>query len=311
MPMSLTKLWSTLRRTVSEWLDRGVFHWGAALAYYALISLTPALLLGITGVGRLLGREATKEEIVEQAGLLLGGNARSVVADIVDSLSLLTFDSIWVVPTVLLLLFGATAFFVNIQGALNDIWRLKPQSGVIKNLIRTRILAVLMLLGLAIAILLSVLLSAAAQIALRLLPDPLSGPILVGRLVEALVTLGVLTFLLSLTFMVLPDAKIAWKDVLLGSFATAILLYLGKLLLGLYVGSADLGSAFGAAGSVFTFLVWIYYSAQIFLVGAIFTHSWADLHGSRVRPEPYATLVEERVVSTPGRRDDVPSQEAV
>jgi membrane protein len=307
--MSLARLWITVRRTVSEWLDQGVFHWGAALAYYALISLTPALLLGVTGVGRLLGREATKEEVVEQAGFWLGTNARSVVAEVVDRLSLLTFDSLWVVPTVLLLLFGATAFFANIQVALNDIWRLKPQSGVVKNVIRTRLLAVLMLLGLATAILLSVLLSATAQVALRLLPDPLSGPILMGRIAEAFITLGVLTFLLSLTFMVLPDAKIAWRDVLVGSFATAILLYLGKLVLGVYVGNADLGSAFGAAGSVFTLLVWIYYSAQIFLVGAIFTHTWADLHGSKVRPEPYATLVEERAISTPGRREAVPSPE--
>lgn len=308
--MSTTKLWTTVRRTVSDWLDRGVFHWGAALAYYALISLTPALLLGITGVGRLLGSEATKDEVVEQAGFWLGANAASVVAEVVDRLSLLTFDSIWVVPTVLLLLFGATAFFANTQVALNDIWGLKSQSGVIRSVIRTRILALLMLFGLATAILLSVMLSAGAEIALRLLPDPLNGPVLMGRLAEAFVTLAVLTFLLSLTFMILPDAKIAWRDVLVGSFVTAILLYLGKLLLSLYVGSADLGSAFGAAGSVFTLLVWIYYSAQIFLVGAIFTHSWADLHGSRVRPEPYATLVEERVVPVQGHGEDSRAREA-
>lgn len=296
MPSARPRLWVTLRSTVSEWLDRGAFHWGAALAYYSLISLTPALLLGITGVGHLLGRKATQERVVEQARFWLGDEAATVVGEVVGRLSLLAFDSLWVVPTVLLLLFGATAFFANIQIALNDIWGLKPQSGVVRNLVRTRILAVFMLVALAFAIVLSVVLGAAGQVALQLLPDPVTTTLLVGQLVEASITLAVWTLLLSLTFVVLPDARIAWKDVLVGSVFSAVLLYIGKLLLGLYFANADLGSAFGAAGSVFSLLVWTYYSAQIFLVGAIFTRNWADLHGSTVRPEPYATFVEERVV---------------
>lgn len=301
------RLWTTVRRTVSEWLDRGVFHWGAALAYYSLISLTPALLLGITGVGRLLGRRATQDRVVEQAGFWLGGQAETVVGEMVARLSLLTFDSFWVIPTVLLLLFGATAFFANIQIALNDIWGLKPQSGVVRNLVRTRVLAAVMLLVLAFAIVLSVLLSAAVQMALQILPEPVATTLLLGRLLEAGITLGILTLLLSLTFMVLPDAQIEWRDVLVGSFFTAVLLYIGKMILGLYFANADLGSAFGAAGSVFSLLVWIYYSSQIFLVGAIFTRTWADLHGSTVKPEPYATFVEERVIATSDPEPESPS----
>jgi len=299
-----------LRSTVSEWLDRGVFHWGAALAYYSLISLTPALLLGLTGVGHLLGRTATKERVVEQAGFWLGSQAETVVGEVVERLSLLTFDSVWVIPTVLLLLFGATAFFANIQNALNDIWGLKPQSGIVRNLVRTRILSVVMLVVLVLTIVLSVLLSAAGQMALQILPDPLSTTLLLGQLLEACITLAVLTLLLSLTFVVLPDARIAWKDVLVGSFFTAVLLYVGKLLLGLYFANADLGSAFGAAGSVFSLLVWIYYSAQIFFVGAIFTRTWADLHGSTVRPESYASFVEERVVATSDAESSSPEEPA-
>ncbi|MEJ2539451.1 MAG: YihY/virulence factor BrkB family protein [Gemmatimonadota bacterium] len=300
-PRILPAFWTALKHTVSEWLDLGVFHWGAALAYYALISLTPTLLLGLTGVGRLFGTEAAKERVAQQAGVWLSPNAESVVRQVLDRLSLLTFESVWVVPTILLLLFGATALFANIQTALNDIWGLKPQSGMVRNLVRTRVMAVLMLGVLAGAVLLSTVLSAVAQTALRFVVDPAATPWLLGRGLEAVVTLTVLTVLLSLTFTILPDARIAWRDVLVGSLFTAVLLYLGKLFLGLYFRNADLGSAFGAAGSVFSLLVWTYYSAQIFLVGAIFTRSWADLHGSQVKPESYATFVETRVVdSGPG-----------
>lgn len=301
-PTPLRQFWTALKHTVSEWVDLGVFHWGAALAYYSLISLTPTLLLGVTGLGRLLGAEATRNQVAEQAGVWFGANAESVVTQVVDRLSLLSFDSLWVVPTVLLLLFGATAVFVNIQNALNDIWGLQAQSGMVRNQLRSRVMAILMLVVLAGAIVLSTLLSTVAQVALRSLPETVSTPVLLGQAVDLTVTLAVLTLLVSLTFMILPDARIALRDVLVGAFFTAVLLYLGKLVLGLYFRNADLGSAFGAAGSIFTFLVWIYYSAQIFLVGAIFTRSWSDLHGSRVKPESYATFVEERTVDESGHR---------
>ena len=296
------RLWTTVKRTVAEWLEQGVFHWGAALAYYALFSLTPLLLLGLTAGGSLLGREAVRGPVLEQAGILLGPSAREVIREVLDQISLLTFDSFIVVPTVLLLLLGATAVFVNIQGALNEIWRLQPQSGLVRNLVRSRAMSVLMLVVLGGAVLLSALLSGLSQALVPYVPDAVAETLRLGRLVEGGVTFVILWLLLTSTFTILPDARIAWRDVWLGAGVTALLLYLGQALMGLYLGKADLGSAFGAAGSLFTLLVWIYYSAQIFFLGAVFTRVWADLHGASVQPEDYAARVETRTVPRNGRR---------
>lgn len=286
----------------------GVFHWGGALAYYALFSLTPLLLLGVTGAGWLLGREATRTRAVEQAAEWLGPNAEQVVREVLEQVSLLTFDSVLIIPTVLILLLGATAVFANVQAALNDIWGLEARSGAVKNLIRTRLMSLLMILVLGGAVILSVFLSTVSQVLLPYLPETLADTLRLGQLVDVGVSLAVLWFLLTMTFTILPDARLAWKDVWVGAGFTAVLLYLGKALLGIYFGHASLGSAFGAAGSVFSLLVWIYYSAQIFFLGAVFTRVWADQHGARVRPEPYAVRVVRRKVE---RKDEEEEEDAV
>lgn len=251
-------------------------------------------------MGVFLSGETIRARVVEQAGTWFGSSATEVVEQVVDQISLLSFDSLIILPTVLMLLFGATAIFANVQAALNDIWRLEPQSGIVKNLVRTRVMAVLMLLVLGGTVVLSVLLSTGAQLLLPHLPQGLAETLRLGQLVEVGVTLLVLWLLLSLTFAILPDARIAWGDVWVGAGFTAILLYLGKLVLGFYLGRADMASAFGAAGSLFTLLLWIYYSAQIFFLGAVFTRVWADKHGAQVRPESYAAFVETRAVVREG-----------
>jgi membrane protein len=290
------QLWNALKGTVSEWLDLGVFHWGAALAYYSVFSLTPLLVLGITGLGTILGRGAVRREVVSQTHEWLGAGTAQVVRQVMDRLQVLSFESPFIIPSMLMLLVGATAVFANVQAALNHIWRVEPQSGIVRNLLRTRLMSIAMIFVLAGVMVLSVVLSAAAEATLPHIPDAVASTIRPGLLADGAVTLVVLWVLLSLTFAILPDARIAWRDVWAGAGVTAVLLYVGKFVLGFYFGHADLGSAFGAAGSVFTFLVWIYYSAQVFFLGAIFTRVWADQHGAPLRPESYASFVETRTV---------------
>lgn len=273
-----------------------MFHWGAALAYYSVFSLTPLLVLGITGLGTVLGRATVRREVVSQTGEWLGQGTAEVVRQVMDRLQALSFESLFIIPTIIMLLVGATAVFANVQAALNHIWHVEPQSGIVKNLLRTRLVSVAMIFVLAGAMVLSVVLSAAAEAILPHIPDAVAGSIRPGLWADGVVTLLALWVLLTLTFAILPDARIAWRDVGVGAGVTAVLLYLGKYVLGFYFGHADLGSAFGAAGSVFTLLVWVYYSAQVFFLGAIFTRVWAEERGAPLRPESYASFVETRTV---------------
>ena len=189
-----------------------------------------------------------------------------------------------------MLLFGAAGLFGQLQDASNTIWEVQPKPGRgLRGIIRDRFLSLSMVLGVAFLLLVSLVVSAALAAVTGLLGDWETG--VIGHIVTTLLDLVVFTTLFALIYRFLPDAEIGWRDVWLGAAITAILFSLGKFLIGLYLGQAGIGSAYGAAGSLAVLLVWLYYASQIFLFGAELTKAYANQLGSRIKPKKHAQPV--------------------
>jgi membrane protein len=247
--------------------------------------------------GFVFGRAAVQGEIQKQIGALIGGGAAGQVQTMVASAaSNPTGGVLGIVFGAVVLVFGATGAFVALQDALNKTWHVKPDpnAGGIKAFLLKRVLSFGMILGVAFLLLVSLAVSAALAAfggwASRFVPGAVSGALL--QWIGAVVSFAVITILFAAIYKFLPDAKLAWRDVWIGSAATSLLFTLGKTAIGLYLGKSGATSAYGAAGSVMLIVLWLYYACLIFLLGAEFTKLWAAGHGRGLVPEPGAVRVE-------------------
>ena len=282
-------LWALTKESASAWVDDYASSMGAALAYYSLFSIAPLLLIAITIAGLFFGAEAARGEILEQMRGLIGDEGAVALEGLLKSASQPKNSVIGMVSGVLLLVLGATTAFNELQSALDRIWRapaLERQSGIVK-LIRSRLLS----LGLIAAIGFLLMVSLVASAALSALGKWWGGWFgewkIVLEIVNQIVSFAMITGLFAVVYKVLPRVKIAWRDVWVGAMATSLLFTIGKFLIGYYLGTSSVASGFGAAASLVVLLVWVYYSAQIFLFGAEFTWAYSHRHGSRVeKPEP-------------------------
>jgi membrane protein len=261
---------------------------GAALAYYTTFSLAPVLIVVIAVAGLVFGQEAARGEIVNQLGALIGNESAKAIQELLKSASEPGKSVLASVVGITTLLIGATSVFAELQSSLDRIWRapaLKRSTGI-WGLLRSRLLTFGMVVAIGFLLLVSLALSAAVSAV-----DKWGGTLFPKwhTLLEVLnVGLGfALTALLfGMAYRILPRVRIAWRDVIIGAAVTAALFEGGKFLIGLYLGRAGIGSSFGAAGSLIVVLAWVYYSAQIFLLGAEFTWVYAHSHGSRAGQEP-------------------------
>lgn len=278
-------------RTLDHWLGGGIMHWGAALSYYTLFSMGP-LLAFITGTaGMLFDASATQTEILEQLRTVLGPRGADIAATVLRQASFPGFGSFASLFALLLSLVGATAVFNNLQGALNEIWDVQPVTGTVRNALRTRLISFLMILMTGGLILVFFLFSTAASVMMPFIEARLPVGSLLVKTVDFTLSTSILWLAFAAIYRWLPDVEIAWRDVAAGALTTAILFVVGKLLIGAFLGGRNVGSVFGAAGSLFAVMVWIYYSAQIFLIGACFTEIWARSRGRAIRPAAYAGRV--------------------
>jgi membrane protein len=262
---------------------------GAALAYYTIFSLAPLLLLVIAVAGFAFGAEAARGEIVGQLRGLIGEEGAVAVQGLLKSASAPT-KSIWAsIIGVVTLLIGATSVLAELQSALDRIWRAPAaaQSTGVMGLLRSRLLSFGLILSIGFLLLVSLVVSAGLA-ALGKWWGPMFGAWeTVLQIVNAVVSFGFISVLFALVYRILPRVKVAWNDVWIGAAVTAFLFTVGKFAIGFYLGKAGVSSGFGAAGSVVVLLVWVYYSAQIFLLGAEFTWVYAHDHGSRAgEPAP-------------------------
>jgi membrane protein len=281
--MHLRTLGSLVWRTIRRFDEENAMRHGAALAFYATLSLAPLLLLAVSALS-LLPQAEVEQVVVEQLPLFVGERGTQIARDIIGGAEERTGGLLGMAGSLVLLLFGATALFVNVKGTLNEIWGVEPPDrGIVTGFLRTRATAVLMMMTTGLVFLVSTILGAAANWILPLLQTHLP----VGSGVVSAVELGlsgvVLTLLCAATYRILPDVDIAWRDIWLGAVLTAVLFLIGRSLIGWYLRSAAATSRFGAAGSLFVFLMWVYYSAQIFFLGAEFTQVQAEHRGAPLR----------------------------
>ena len=280
--MNLKPGLSFLREVAAEWRKDNALSLGAALAFYALFSLAPLLLLIIAIVGLVFGRAAAQGEIVERVGGAVGPEAAKVIEGMIARASAPTSGVIATVASLATMLFGASGVFGQLQTSLNQIWGVTggPRRGV-RSLVRRRVTSFSLILGIGFLLFLSLVVSAVLAAVKQLLAEHL--PVLGALLppLNFLVSLLMITALFALIFKVLPDARMHWRDVWLGAAVTALLFTAGKGLIALYLGRTGRASVYGAAASLVVLLLWVYYSAQILLVGAEFTEVYSRRYGSR------------------------------
>jgi membrane protein len=294
--MAVRESFAIVRDSVKEFLDDDCQTQAAALSYYTIFSLPPLLVLILMLLGAVLDPQDIRGHLEAQLGGLMGATATEQIRNILEQARAPgAGGGVTAVLSVLALLLGATGAFGQLQAAINRSWEVAPDpdKGGIKQFLLKRVFSFGMILSIAFLLLVSLVLSAALTAfggALgSMLPDGVSATLL--QVVNQVLSLVVIAGLFAALFKVLPDARVAWRDVLVGGAATAVLFVLGKFLIGLYLGRSNPGEAFGAAGSLAVLLVWIYYSSMILLFGAEFTQLWAERRGQGIAPERGAIRV--------------------
>lgn len=288
------ELFALLRQAGTEWYNDNVFEMGAALAYYSIFSIAPLFLVAIAIAGSLFGQQAAEGQVVAQLRDLLG----PVTAEAIEGLILHTrrgSTSTWaMIASGISVLVGASWVFGQLQESLNFIWkvRARPNRGL-WGLIGNRLLSFLMVFGTGILLLISLVFTTALSALGAVLPaESVAERIVAWRIINGVISFAIITLLFAMIFRHLPDVKIAWSDVWVGAAFTALLFTAGKYLIGLYLGSSDVATPYGAAGSLVLILLWVYYSALIVLFGAEFTRVWADKYGTRLEPSDHAMRIE-------------------
>jgi membrane protein len=282
---------SLLKQTVSEWLEDQVPQLGAALAYYTVFSLAPLVLLLLAIVGFIFHNDPAGawRKMTEQMSYFLDKSAVDVVANIAQTASQPNKGMTATIIGILLALFGASGVFGQLQNALNTIWgvKAKPGAGIV-GFIRSRFLSFAMVAGVCFLLLVSLVFESLLKGFSHYIQAIFPGGIVIALVVYSIFDLAVVVLLFALIFKFLPDVKIQWRDVWIGALMTAIFFAIGKWALGLYLGSGAAASAYGAASSLITLLLWIYYSSQILLFGAEFTQVYAARAGRALVPDKYA-----------------------
>jgi len=281
--------WLLIKATFREWSEDNAPRLGAALSYYTVFSLAPLLVLVIAVAAFFLGEEAAEGQIVEQLRGLLGTETASVVQTMLRSANRSDGGAIATAIGIATLLIGASGVMVELQAALDTVWKVIPKPDQpVKRLVRTRLIALGLVLSMGFLLLVSLVLSSVLSWLAGWLGGVLPAWIALGFVLDYGLSIGVITLFFALIFKVLPDAKVSWRDVWIGALVTSLLFHVGKFAIGLYLGQASVASAFGAAGSLAVLLVWVYYSAQIVLLGAEFTRAYANQFGSAVVPDEHA-----------------------
>jgi membrane protein len=292
-----------LKRTLKEFLDDDCPAMAASMSYFTVFSLAPLLVLTLLVVGVFVDPADLQGHIHHQLATLIGADAAQQVDEMVLSADLMSDRG--PVPTILgilALLLGATGAFGALQSALNRVWEVKPdpRRGGLKSFLGKRLLSLGMVGTIAFLLLVSLIVSAA----LSAFGDRLAGMLggisgSVMQVAQVALSLAVVGILFAAIFKILPDARIAWRDVWIGALFTTILFVAGKFLIGLYLSRADPGSTFGAAGALAVILIWIYYSAMIVFLGAEFAQVWSSERGRGIEPEEGAVRVETRTTLSP------------
>ena len=284
--MQRKSIWQFLKTTINEWVEAEPFQLAAALSYYTLFSLAPLLLIAIGVAGFVFGREAAQNQIVETLQGMIGQDSAKAVQEMIQASS--EKPKTGLLSTVVgfvALLFGAGGVVGQLQTSLNKMWEVTPRPGQgMWGFLRQRFFSFAMVLAIGFLLLVSLVVTAVLSSFTAMVGSLLGDATFVAHAIDILVSFGFVTLLFALIYKYVPDVEIQWRDVWVGAALTSILFTIGKYLIGLYIGTSGVGSTFGAAGSLITILVWVYYSSLIFFLGAEFTRVYATQYGSGVAP---------------------------
>jgi len=275
-----------LKETAKDWAEHESPRLGAALAFYTVFAIAPLFVILLAITGFVLGEDAARRQVFDELQRLIGQPGGQALESMAVA-SKKSGSGWWATLVALGTLFlGATGVFAQLQESLNTVWNLRRKPGrQISRFVKVRLISFAMVLCIGFILLVSLVINAGLAALGKYMSGLIPGQEVLWQIVNFLVSIGVVTLLFGMIFKVLPDARIAWRDVWVGALLTAVLFSIGKSLLGLYLGKSSVASVYGAAGSLVVILMWVYYSAQILLFGAEFTRLYAIKCGSHVKPE--------------------------
>ncbi|HEY3634518.1 MAG TPA: YihY/virulence factor BrkB family protein [Caldimonas sp.] len=296
--MQPTSLVAMGRQSIAAWVDDYAPSMGAALAYYTLFSIAPLLLIVVSIAGLVFGPDAARGEIFGELRELIGDQGADAAQGLLQSVNKPAQGIAGTVVGIAALLLGAASVFGELQDALDRIWRAPPRQGSgLWNLVRTRLVSFGMVLGVGFLLIVSLLASAAIAAVAKLYAGAFVGWSIVAEGLNFALSFAVVTTTFAMIYKLLPRVPIGWRDVWTGAAVTSLLFAIGKSLIGVYLGRSGFASGFGAAGSLIVLLVWTYYSAQIFLLGAEFTHVYAHARGTLRDPAVAAAMTDDAAPS--------------
>ncbi len=270
----MQKLGTVIRRTLQLWWDDNTMRLGAALAYYTVFSMTPFLIVVIAVAGLLVDSAVAEQQIVAQISSVVGDEGGKAVSALLTAARQPGSGLFATVTSIITILLGATAVFSELQSGLNGIWRVElPDTGM-KGLLRARLRSFALVVGIGFLFVVSLVVRAIAAAVQIWIGSTLA-------ITHDLLAIALSAIMFGMIFKILPETPVAWRDVAVGALVTAVLFTVGQAGLGRYLGNSTVASVYGAAGSLVVILVWVYYSAQVFFLGAEFTHVWATTYGSR------------------------------
>jgi len=281
-----------MKQVVSEWIAQDVPRMGAALAFYTFFAISPLFVIVLAIAGFWFGEQAARRELFSQFSGLVGSEGAEAVQALVSAARKPKTGAWATVIAGITLFVGATGVFVQLQDALNAVWIVRREPGRgLRNFIKDRLLSFALIVGIGFLLLVSLVLSAGLSALDKFMVVLVPAHETVWQGINFVVSFGVITLLFAMIFKVLPDVKIAWRDVWIGAIITGLLFNVGKHLFGLYLGRSSVTSVFGAAGSLVIVLLWVHYSAQILFFGAKFTQVYSNWYGSHLEPVPGAEKV--------------------
>ncbi|MBL8496919.1 YihY/virulence factor BrkB family protein [Nitrosomonas sp. JL21] len=295
MKLTLKTAWPVFKEVISEFIQVNVLKMSASLAFYTLFALAPMFIIIIAIIQFFFGTEAVEGDLYPQLAELIGSQAAAQVEEMIKNAIISGRSPLSTIGSAIMLMFLATGVFVEIQESINYIWHLKakPKTGFMK-LIVNRLLSFSMVISLGFILLVSLIVNAALDVLLvRLQLIFPSVTVYLAYSLNLALTFIVSTFVFSCIFKILPDAKIHWKNIIVGAIITALLFMAGKWVITVYLSSSDVSSMYGAAGSIVIIMLWVYYSAIILYVSAILTKIYAQLSGSTIYPSEYAVFIKE------------------
>jgi membrane protein len=310
-----TTMWLVLKKSVSDFIENRVLKLSAALAFYTIFSLPPLLIIVISVSDIFYGREAIEGTLYYQISNFVGSDAALQIQQTIRNSALSHNTNFAMMVGIITLSFGATSIFIEIQDSINYIWKLKPKprkgNGILK-MIFNRLLSFSIVVSLGFLLLISLLLNGLMDaLILRLTQIFPEVTVVMVYIFNLVLTFSITALLFGMIFKILPDARLQWKHVRIGTFTTAALFMGGKFLISYYLGHSKLSSAYGTAGSAIVMLLWVYYSAMILYFGAVFTHVYAVQTGSNIYPNSYAVNIKEIEIESDKAIDQQPQHKTV